>query len=636
MMKVTHTTIKLCKEINKDTKYIIYFPGNCEDVDKHTEADWGWCDKNTVVDLCNYPYHSEWHNPSVLGYSKLRYAIYNITALIAFTSVIATLYLFASPALAILASIALSIGLLATMLFINSTPIRSNVKFYTRGEDSVAVGIKRVLDLLEKGVHPDDIILRGFSIGGGVTAEVYKKFKSEGIHLRCQILNSFSSIKDVLIGKESRLGKLIAPLLKIVHWNMETYKTIDSITPYTMFFNSENDQVMKGAQLAVKVRDTEKEKSNQTTDKIFELLFKKHTVLEPNDIGKSQLEDYGNNTHSFPMSWLRSKESYNIDAEGLQYLFTYLPYHVDVLRSEVENSSVEKKEYTNQKKQLSSILRKVLEGSADEVKELQTLLSKLSQDKCLDKNSGYRKENFEEKFRKLNKWIEKHNISFVDLDDYLDDSSYCAKDDTLFLRENIRISKLVRFLQREIHITNLTSLDLRDNNIGDEGAKELANGNLTNLTSLDLSFNRIGDKGAKELANGNLTNLTSLDLTGNNIGDEGAKELANGNLTNLTSLGLSLNRIGNKGAKELTNGNLTNLTSLDLRVNNIGSEGVKALLKSDNFPNLKSLSLNLLSKVYIGSKVDILQRIESVLKPSDKLDKPNLEVVTQQAPEKVC
>lgn len=121
--------------------------------------------------------------------------------------------------------------------------------------------------------------------------------------------------------------------------------------------------------------------------------------MEPNNISKSQLKNYDNNTHVFPMSWIRSKESHDIDAEGLQYPFTYLPYYVDVLRFEVENSSVKKKKSTQiKKKQLGSILRKVLEGSADEVKELQTLLSKLPQDKCLDKNSGYRKENFEEKF----------------------------------------------------------------------------------------------------------------------------------------------------------------------------------------------------------------------------------------------
>ncbi|WP_458694884.1 TomO hydrophobic C-terminal domain-containing protein, partial [Wolbachia endosymbiont of Laodelphax striatellus] len=112
---------------------------------------------------------------------------------------------------------------------------------------------------------------------------------------------------------------------------------------------------------------------------------------------------------------------------------------------------------------------------------------------------------------------------------------------------------------------------------------------LTNLTSLTLSINNIGEEGAKALANGNLTNLTSLRLYKSNIGEEGAKALANGNLTNLTSLTLSINNIGDEGAKALANGNLTNLTSLTLWDKNVGEEGAKAFIKALNdskFPKL--------------------------------------------------
>ncbi|MDD9331523.1 MAG: hypothetical protein PV340_02605 [Wolbachia sp.] len=59
--------------------------------------------------------------------------------------------------------------------------------------------MKRVLDLLEEVVHPDNIILRGNSISGGVAAEIYKKFENEVIYLRCQVSTSFSLIADVFI-----------------------------------------------------------------------------------------------------------------------------------------------------------------------------------------------------------------------------------------------------------------------------------------------------------------------------------------------------------------------------------------------------------------------------------------------------
>ncbi|WP_353278995.1 hypothetical protein [Wolbachia endosymbiont (group B) of Longitarsus flavicornis] len=164
--------------------------------------------------------------------------------------------------------------------------------------------------------------------------------------------------------------------------------------------------------------------------------------------------------------------------------------------------------------------------------------------------------------------------------------------------QEVDINKLISFLQKNknitelslIHcnignegakalanLTNLTELDLHRNNIGNEGAKALAN--LTNLTKLDLWFNDIGKEGAKALAN--LTNLTKLNLADNNIGNEGAKALAN--LTKLTQLDLSYNNIGAEGVEALANGNLTKLTRLYLNDNNIDAKGAKALAESEKY-----------------------------------------------------
>ncbi|NOT02643.1 MAG: hypothetical protein HOP29_18715 [Phycisphaerales bacterium] len=133
------------------------------------------------------------------------------------------------------------------------------------------------------------------------------------------------------------------------------------------------------------------------------------------------------------------------------------------------------------------------------------------------------------------------------------------------------------FLKRPLHavppkllqLTGLTTLDLGNNNIGDEGAKALAT--LTGLTTLHLGDNNIGAEGAKALAT--LTGLTTLHLGDNNIGAEGAKALAT--LTGLTTLHLGGNNIGAEGAKALAT--LTGLTTLHLWNNKIGAEGAKAL-----------------------------------------------------------
>ncbi|APR98392.1 hypothetical protein [Wolbachia endosymbiont of Folsomia candida] len=429
-MQVTHKTIIQSKEVNKNTKYIIYFPGNAEDVGQHSFQDWSWCDKNTVIDLCNYPYHSEWHNPNILGRSKSKSIAYHIITLLPFIAAIAALYFLTPLAAAIPVSILLGVTFLVTTLLVNNVMIRSNAKFYTRGEDSVAVGVKRVLDLLEKGVDPDNIILKGQSIGGGVAAEVYKKFESKGIYLRCQISTSFSSIADVFMpvgnngNKEDQ--RLIKRILKIGHWDIETYKTINSITPYTMFFNNEDDQVIKkNAQLATKIREMEKngeKKSSQATeDKIFEILFKKHTILKPNSTGRRLMEEVNNNTHNFPLHLLESAESSYISARELHYLFTYLPYHMDVLHTEV-NSFIENGSYgdygtDNDKQRIVEVLWDIFNIlDREELNELKGLLDNLDKKaSCLTKNQNYR-ETSKNGTEKLKEWVERYNISFVDLD----------------------------------------------------------------------------------------------------------------------------------------------------------------------------------------------------------------------------
>ena len=118
-------------------------------------------------------------------------------------------------------------------------------------------------------------------------------------------------------------------------------------------------------------------------------------------------------------------------------------------------------------------------------------------------------------------------------------------------------------------LSQLTSLNLAHNKIGTAGATALAA--LTQLTFLDLSCNWIGAAGATALAA--LTQLTSLDLSWNVIDDAGATALAA--LTQLTSLNLAHNQIGTAGATALAA--LTQLTSLDLRSNQIGNTGAAAL-----------------------------------------------------------
>jgi internalin A len=117
-------------------------------------------------------------------------------------------------------------------------------------------------------------------------------------------------------------------------------------------------------------------------------------------------------------------------------------------------------------------------------------------------------------------------------------------------------------------LSDLTSLDLRANQLGDEGAREL--GALAGLTYLDLGGNQLSDEGARALSG--LRQLTCLALSTNRIGDNGAAALSA--LTALTALDLSSNNIGPEGARSIAA--LTALTRLDLGANQVRDAGALA------------------------------------------------------------
>lgn len=122
------------------------------------------------------------------------------------------------------------------------------------------------------------------------------------------------------------------------------------------------------------------------------------------------------------------------------------------------------------------------------------------------------------------------------------------------------------------HNITITSLNLSSNNIGNEGAEALARN--TTMTSLNLNDNNIDKEGVKPFEHN--TKLVSLTLFNNRIGDEGARDLARN--TTMTSLNLTGNRIGNEGVKPFKHN--STLTSLVVRSNNIGDEGAEALVRN--------------------------------------------------------
>jgi len=126
------------------------------------------------------------------------------------------------------------------------------------------------------------------------------------------------------------------------------------------------------------------------------------------------------------------------------------------------------------------------------------------------------------------------------------------------------------------------------NNIGDEGAREVAtalNKN-TKLIRLHINYNNIGDKGAQAIATAleQNTTLTILDISRNNIGVDGAQAIATALKINktLTTLNISENRIDNAGAEALAEALKVNktLTTLDISFNQIDDVGETAITEA--------------------------------------------------------
>ena len=134
----------------------------------------------------------------------------------------------------------------------------------------------------------------------------------------------------------------------------------------------------------------------------------------------------------------------------------------------------------------------------------------------------------------------------------------------------------------------LTCLVLEHNNIGDEGAKAIAEALKVNavMTTLNLRVNNIGVEGAKAIAEALKVNavLNKLSLGGNEIGVVGAKAIAEALKVNavLTTLHLDANNIGAVGAKAIAEALKVNavLTELRLYHNNIGNDGAKAIAEA--------------------------------------------------------
>lgn len=101
--------------------------------------------------------------------------------------------------------------------------------------DMIEAGKKQVKDLIEFGVKPERIILKGFSLGGETATLVASELKKEGKEVNLFNDRSFSSLNNVVKGWVKKLHlpvseKFVDKVLKRYGWEMnasEAWKNID-------------------------------------------------------------------------------------------------------------------------------------------------------------------------------------------------------------------------------------------------------------------------------------------------------------------------------------------------------------------------------------------------------------------------
>lgn len=141
----------------------------------------------------------------------------------------------------------------------------------------------------------------------------------------------------------------------------------------------------------------------------------------------------------------------------------------------------------------------------------------------------------------------------------------------------------------EYNLPHLTSLDLRRNEIRDEGTQYISQwlANNTVLIKFDMGKNKISNLGAQLIGRSlaENTSLTKLSLRANRIGDTGVESIVQGlsKNTTLTELDLGGNNIRNVGAQHLTqwlekNGTITILGLEYNRIDRAILSGINVLI----------------------------------------------------------
>lgn len=116
---------------------------------------------------------------------------------------------------------------------------------YTWAEKTlVSDGVKQVEALIAQGVVSRNIVLYGYSLGGGVAMQVAKALAEKGVHVHVVNERSFSSVKNFCLECPELYYNAAALIAKHIGWELDSVKALEKLRGKVIVIHNDNDDVI--------------------------------------------------------------------------------------------------------------------------------------------------------------------------------------------------------------------------------------------------------------------------------------------------------------------------------------------------------------------------------------------------------
>lgn len=152
--------------------------------------------------------------------------------------------------------------------------------FPNDANDLVADGLSQLQQLLDAGAKPENIVLYGYSLGGGISMQVAEALAKANIPVNIVNERSFSSIDAVLKTTKVFGERIAAQAIKSLGWNLSSETALQELHGNVLIIDNPHDEVIEAA---ASLRSALDSKSYPNKDKIHVITMKKTKTEDQHD-----------------------------------------------------------------------------------------------------------------------------------------------------------------------------------------------------------------------------------------------------------------------------------------------------------------------------------------------------------------